>query len=88
MARPLATRDCGHYGHAAALAGGWMRGNRDREGSRWQTLSTATRSAHRVELSKNKLIPPYLAVELKYYGLGMKTGDAPTSVQHEDQYRQ
>jgi len=33
-----------------------------------------------VELIKNKLILPYLDVDLKYYDLGMESRDAPTSV--------
>ena len=35
--------------------------------------------AHHVELIKNKLILPYLDVDLKYYDLGMESRDAPTS---------
>ena len=33
-----------------------------------------------MELIKNKLILPYLDVDLKYYDLGMESRDAPTSV--------
>ncbi len=33
-----------------------------------------------MELIKNKLILPYLDVDLKYYDLGKESRDAPTSV--------
>jgi hypothetical protein len=36
-----------------------------------------------LELTKNKLIVPYLDVDLKYYDLGMESRDALTSVRQD-----